>query len=101
MINMYTLYDYDVYDKIIDQSYDEGDIIETMSKLMSKSVGQRFLIRYVDEETNTPDTRSIKNVRDYYNYVLEYNDKLKNMSCVELKQSILERNNVKTRKLKK
>jgi hypothetical protein len=97
---MYKLFDYDVF-SLIDESYDEGDIIETMSKLMSKSVGQRFFIEHIDEKTNIPETTSIRNVRDYYNYVLDYNDRLKNMSCVELKESILERNKPKTRKLSK
>ena len=98
---MYKLYDYDVH-TLIDKSNDEGDIINTMSDILSKSIGQRFLIKHTDEETNTDDMIfAIKNVRDYYNYVLDYNERLKNMSCVELKQSILERNKPKSRKLSK
>lgn len=87
---MYILYDYDVRDKIIDNSIDEADIIDTMGMLLSKSIGQRFLIIHY-EENKAPDTRSIWNVRDYYNYVTEYNEKLKNKSCLELKREIIKR----------
>jgi len=91
---MYRLYDYDVH-TLIDQSEDEADIIDTMSGYMEQGSGQRFLISWVNKETNCPDWISIKNVRDYYNYVLDYNERLKQMSCVELKREIV-RN--KTRK---
>lgn len=87
---MFILYDYDVH-TIIDKSEDEGDIISTINDFLIDNKNQRFLIVSYDE-TNTPDTRTIKNVRDYYNYVLEYNDRLKNMTCVELKRKILKRN---------
>ena len=97
---MYILYDYDVFSQI-EKSMDEADIVEAMSVLIQKNIGQRFLIEHIDEKTNIPETTSIRNVRDYYNYVLDYNDRLKNMSCVELKESILERNKPKTRKLSK
>ena len=96
---MYILYDYDVFSQI-EKSMDEADIVEAMSVLIQKNIGQRFLIQHINEQTNIPETTSIKNVRDYYNYVLDYNERLKNMSCVELKESILERNQ-KTLKRKK
>lgn len=92
MIKMYVLYDYDVYDKEILRSMDQYEIIEVMGKLMSKSIGQRFLIVHYDEITHAPETTSIKNVRDFYNYATDYNNKLKQESCVELKRKILERN---------
>ena len=87
---MYILYDYDVKDKIIDQSTDEADIIDTMGVLLSKSIGQRFLIIHY-EENKAPDTRSIWNIRDYYNYVIDYNNRLKQESCVQLKKEIVRR----------
>lgn len=85
---MYRLYDYDVH-SLIDESMDEGDIINTISVFMELPTSQRFLIIHDDEVTKTPDIRTIKNVRDYYNYVMDYNDKLKQKSCVELKKDIL------------
>jgi len=95
---MYRLYDYDVH-SLIDESMDEGDIINTISVFMELPTSQRFLIIHDDEVTNTPDIRTIKNVRDYYNYILEYNEKLKQKSCMELKREILDINKRnKTRK---
>ena len=86
---MYRLYDYDVH-TLIDKSENEADIIDTMSGYMENSIGQRFLIKHTDEETHTDDMIfAIKNVRDYYNYVLAYNESLKQKSCVELKRDIV------------
>ena len=75
----------------IEKSMDEADIVEAMSVLIQKNIGQRFFIQHINEQTNIPETISIKNVRDYYNYVMDYNERLKNMSCTELKQSIVNR----------
>ena len=85
---MYRLYDYDVH-TLIDQSEDEADIIDTISGYMEQGSNQRFLISWVNKETNCPDWISIKNVRDYYNYIKDYNDRLKARSCVELKRDIV------------
>lgn len=87
---MYRLYDYDEHTLLV-ESLDEGDIFNALSECMEEVVGQRYLIVSEDEETHTPDWRSIKNVRDYYNYALEYNMKLKNKSCMELKKEITDR----------
>lgn len=85
---MYKLYDYDVH-TLIDQSENEADIIDTMGILLQESIGQRFLIKYYDKKVGCDDTFSIKNVRDYYNYVVSYNERLKQKSCTELKKDIL------------
>ena len=87
---MYKLYDYDVH-TLIDESMDEEDIINTISGFMELPTNQRFLIIYDDEITKIPSIRIIKNVRDYYNYILEYNERLKQKSCVELKREIIKR----------
>ena len=95
---MYKLYDYDVH-TLIDQSEDEADIINTISVFMEATngvLGQRFLVVKENKETKTPDWISIKNVRDYYNYVTEYNDRLKQKTCIELKKDIVR--NVKIKK---
>lgn len=98
---MYNLYDYDVH-TLIDKSEDEADIIDTMGVLLQECVGQRFLIKYFDEKVGCDEAFSIKNVRDYYNYVVSYNERLKQKSCIELKKEILDKQpKVKVKKLKK
>lgn len=87
---MYKLYDYDVH-TLIDQSEDEADIIDTMAAYMVEPTNQRFLLTWENKETHAPEWMSIKNVRDYYNYVTDYNDRLKQESCMELKRDILRR----------
>ena len=89
---MFRLYDYDVH-TLIDKSQNEGDIINTISVFMEEPTNQRFIVKYTDEATHT-DTiiTTIKNVRDFYNYALDYNNRLKQESCVQLKKEIIKRN---------
>ena len=88
---MYKLYDYDVH-SLIDESRNEYDIINTISSYMETVIGQRFLIIYHNEEQDMDEIyRVIKTVRDYGNYLMDYNDRLKAMNCMELKKDILER----------
>lgn len=92
---MYRLYDYDVH-SLIDESTFEGDIIDTISVFMELPTSQRFKIKIYNEENKIErDYRVIRNVRDYYNYVKDYNDRIKIMSCVELKRSIIKRKDKK------
>ena len=85
---MYRLYDYDKHEVII-ESKNESDIFNALTYYIEEIVGQRYLIVWDDEETKTPDWVSIRSVRDFYNYALDYNRRLKEKSCTELKREIL------------
>ena len=86
---MYRLYDYDIHEMII-TSPNESDIFNKLSECMENNVGQRYLVVWDDDENKTPDWISIKTVRDYYNYALDYNNRLKQKTCTELKREILD-----------
>lgn len=87
---MYRLYDYDKHEIII-ESPNESDIFNKLTYYMEEIVGQRYLIVWDDDETKAPEWVSIKSVRDFYNYALEYNRRLKEKSCMQLKKEIVNR----------
>ena len=88
---MYRLYDYDTNESLKESPY-ESVVFNKLCELMENSVGQRYLLLWDDEETKAPDWISIRSVRDFYNYALDYNNRLKQMSCMELKKEMLECN---------
>lgn len=87
---MFRLYDYDKHETLI-VSQNEADIFNALCNLMENVVGQRYLIVWDDAETSAPEWISIKSVRDFYNYALDYNNRLKQKSCMELKKEIVGR----------
>jgi len=95
---MYRLYDYDKHE-IIKASPNEAEIFNELSKCMEEIVGQRYLVVWDDDETKAPDWIAIRSVRDYYNYALEYNNRLKQKSCMELKKEIVK--DVKIKKIRR
>lgn len=74
----------------MDNSEDEADIIDTLSTYMTNKIGGRFIINTVEGKEERL-YKKISSVRQFYNYVIEYNEKLKNKSCVELKKEIIKR----------
>ena len=85
---MYRLYDYDTNERLKESPY-ESVVFNELCKYMENSVGQRYLLLWDDDETKTPDWISIRSVRDFYNYALDYNRRLKEKSCMELKSEIV------------
>ena len=86
--------------KLIDASENEQDIIDTMGWYIKDNPETRFIVRELNEKEGDW-SRSIHNILDYALYVEEYNTKLKNMSCVELKSNIVKDVKVKRKGLKK
>lgn len=87
---MYRLYDYDKHVTLV-VSDSEADIFNVLCNYMENVVGQRYLIVWDAEETKAPEWVSIRSVRDFYDYALDYNRRLKEQSCKELKKEIVKR----------
>ena len=86
--------------KMIDVSQSEQDIIDTMGDYLRDDENSRFLIIENTEEGDWIKDRVIGWI-EYATYVEEYNRKLKEMSCVELKSQIVKNVKVKRKGLKK
>lgn len=69
----------------IDKSNNEGDIIESIGDYISYNSDNIFLTVTKDMEHH----RSVRSIDDYIAYVEDYNQRLKNMSCIELKKEIV------------
>lgn len=82
---MYKLYEMSIVSEI-DRSENEGDIIDTIGEYLSYDPNCTFLIKK-DEELY----RSIRSIKAYIDYVEEYNQRIKDMSCIELKKEIVNR----------
>ena len=86
---MYKLYDINEK-KLLDMSNNEQDIINTLAEYMKVYLNLGFEIR-CDDETY----KKILSVGDYYHYVNDYmvkqnTERLKQMSCMDLKREMLD-----------
>ena len=86
---MFKLYDSNTM-SLLDQSNNEEDIINTLAEYMKAYLNLGFEIK-CDEDTY----KKISSVGDYYHYVNDYmvkkkNERLKQMSCMELKKEMFE-----------
>lgn len=86
---MYRLYDINEK-KLLDESYREEDIINTLAEYMKAYINMGYEIER-DEESY----KRIMSVADYYHYVNDYTvkqntERLKQMSCLELKREMLD-----------
>lgn len=92
---MFKLYDMNAR-TLIDKSKNEDDIINTLCECMKEYLNIRYKIIYHDEKNNEDiPYKKINSVSDYYLYVNEYaqrkaTERLKQMSCQELKKEMLE-----------
>ena len=84
--------------QMIDVSESEQDIIDTMGEYIREDKEARFLIIESNEDSDWVKARIIGYI-DYATYTEEYNNKLKEKSCVELKSNIVK--NIKVKGLKK
>lgn len=91
---MYKLYIDKGTRKMIDVSESEQDIIDTMGEYLRDDENSRFLIIENTKEGDWIKDRVIGWI-EYSIYVQQYNEKLKNMSCVELKSEIVKNQKVK------
>lgn len=85
---------------LLDMNKDEGEIINTLCEYMKAYLNIGFEI-----ECDETPYKSIKSVSDFYHYVNDYNvkkntEKLKQMSCLELKREMLELSDKKRIKIK-
>jgi len=91
---MYRLYDMSVV-KLIDMSENEKHILDTLGERISKSKNDNFfykIIYHYNELNMDEGYKTIKTVGQYYDYCREYEEKqLKDMSCCDLKRSIVKR----------
>ena len=83
---------------MIDVSENEQDIIDTMGDYLKDSLDTRFIIIF-SQEYGDCIYAVINGYKDYKNYLEIYKQKLKDMSCTELKKEITK--DVKVKKLKK
>lgn len=86
---MYRLYDINEK-KLLDESYREEDIINTLAEYMKAYINMGYEI-----ECDEKPYKNIKSVSDFYHYVNDYNlkqntERLKQMSCMELKREMLD-----------
>lgn len=93
---MYRLYIDKGTRKKIDVSENEKDIIDTMGDYLREDQDSRFLIIESTEEGDWIKDRVIGWI-EYATYVEEYNRKLKEKSCVELKKDIVKNVKIKTK----
>lgn len=84
--------------KMIDVSENEQDIIDTMGEYLRDDQDSRFLIIESTEEGDWIKDRVIGYI-EYLIYVQQYNERIKKMSCVDLKKNIVK--NQKIKRLKK
>lgn len=92
---MYKLYDMQTR-KLLDKSMSEKDIVESLTELLKDYVNFEYRIIYHNEETNEDiPYKKINSVGSFYDYVNDFNvkentERLKQMSCLELKKEMLE-----------
>ena len=74
--------------KMIDVSESEQDIIDTMGEYIRDDLEARFLI--IESRQDGDNLKGfIRSPEDYANYVQQYNEKIKEKSCVELKTEMM------------
>lgn len=96
---MYRLYDMNIR-KLLDASYQEKDIIDTLCELVKENTNFRYLIVKHDEKLNMDEAyKGIKSVSDYYMYVKDYQRRTleQQKSCLELKREILDKKDKRRR----
>lgn len=82
--------------KMIDISESEQDIIDTMGDYFRSDLEARFLI--IESRKDGDNLRGfIRGIEEYTSYVENYNERLKEKSCVELKTDMMQ----KVKRLKK
>ena len=79
----------------IDEDNDEYEIIKTIGDYLKDDTEARFMV--VEYKNDVPDVKLVNGLLDYALYVEEYNEMLKQKSCVELKDEITKKK-VKTLK---
>lgn len=91
---MYKLYLDKGIRKVIDISENEQDIIDTMGEYLKSDNDLWFLVK---ERVNGGDNIKgfIRGYEDYIKYVECYNERLKKLSCIELKQDIVKNQKIK------
>lgn len=72
----------------LDESNEKYDIIQTMGEELKHDPEARFLIIQIENKTPM-NIELINGLFEYALYVEEYNARLKQMSCVELKKEIV------------
>ena len=77
---------------VIDVSESEQDIIDTMGEYIKENPDYRFIVKEdsMGDRTKSDSAQYIYGYIEYAIYVEQYNERLKNMSCVELKRQILQ-----------
>lgn len=79
----------------IDEQHDEYEIIKTMGDYLKNDTEERFMI--VEYKDKIPDVKLVNGLLEYALYVENYNERLKEKSCVELRTEMMQ----KVKKLKK
>jgi len=84
---------------VIDVSESKQDIIDTMGEYIKENPDYRFIVKEdsMGDRTKSDWAEYIYGSIEYAIYVQQYNETLKNMSCVELKRDIVK--NVKVKKI--
>lgn len=86
---MYKLYGEIAGWKMLDISSNEGDILQTIGEYLSDSENMHFLIVKNENDTDEP-YKAIRSIDDYVHYLGEYNRRLKEMSCIELREEMMD-----------
>ena len=76
---------------MIDASENEQDIIDTIGDYLKVDDNSRFIVIYSQKYGDCIHA-IINKPEDYVEYLKNYREKLKNMSCVDLKKEIVNRN---------
>lgn len=76
--------------EMVNKCESEQDIIYTMNDYLKEDPETRFLLKEESKEKGD-SIKWINGLLDYALYVEEYNTKLKQMSCVELKREIVKK----------
>ena len=86
---------------VIDVSESKQDVIDTMGEYLKENPDYRFIVKEdnMGDRTKSDSAQYIYGYLEYAIYVEQYNERLKNMSCVELKKEIVK--NQKVKRLKK
>ena len=87
---MYKLYSNNNVRTMIDASENEQDIIDTIGDYLKTDINSRFIVIYSQKRGDCIHA-IINKPEDYVEYLKNYKEKLKNMSCVELKKEIVYR----------
>lgn len=87
---MYKLYSNNNVRTIIDVSENEQDIIDTIGEYIKNDPNSRFIIIYSQKYGDCIHA-IINKQEDYIEYLKNYRERLKNMSCVDLKKEIVYR----------